>query len=80
MFVNHAQPRQERGKPAVGKQRESSSHLRAEGERARERERGDGDVRGMKIAVATLGELFSDRDVRKSLASVATHLAFQYQS
>ena len=36
--IEHAQPRQERGKPAVGKQRESSSHLRAEGERARERE------------------------------------------
>ena len=28
----------------------------------------------MKIAVVTLGERFSDRDVRKSLASVATHL------
>ena len=28
----------------------------------------------MKIAVATLGERFSDRDVRKSLASIATHL------
>ena len=32
------QLRQERGKPAVGEQREPSSHLRAEGERARERE------------------------------------------
>ena len=30
----------------------------------------------MKIAVATLGERFSDRDIRKSLASVATHLCF----
>ena len=28
----------------------------------------------MKMVVATLGERFPDRDVRKSLASVATHL------
>ena len=27
MSTKHPQPRQERGKPAVGKQRESSSHI-----------------------------------------------------